>query len=64
MYISTKCMICIDSTKRCVGTYTGKDENGEEFSGYMYLCDNLRCTINTERIRGQKQIKILKSQKT
>lgn len=55
-YFSLQCVACQDSTKRYAGIYKGKDENGQRFCGRMYLCDNSACKINIERIRGEKQL--------
>lgn len=62
-YISQKCVTCKDRTKRCAGTYSGKDEDGVQFSGQMYLCSNQSCEINIERMRGQKQLRAMASEK-
>lgn len=55
-YISSKCIECKDRTKRCAGMYSGKDENGKRFSGRMYLCDNMGCRINIDRMKSIKRL--------
>lgn len=57
-YISRKCVACKDNTKRAAGKFCGRDENGIFFSGHMYECDNLFCSINVERLKmgGRKHL--------
>lgn len=56
-YISRECVDCTDRTKRCEGKFCGRDENGNSFSGNMYICENGICPINIERMRTQKKLR-------
>lgn len=62
-YISQKCVSCRERTKRDAGGYSALDENGERFSGHLYLCNNSACEINQERMRGQKQLRMLEAER-
>ena len=54
-YISRECVSCTDGTKSVAGEFHGKDENGGNFNGNMYICDNYNCPINRKRIKTQKR---------
>lgn len=54
-YFSLQCAACRDRTKRCAGSYSGRDEDRRPYEGPMYLCENAACRINAERLRSEKQ---------
>lgn len=62
-YYSLKCVECRETTKRCAGKYTARDEKGRRFWGDMYTCDNSTCRVNLERMRGEKQVHMLREER-
>lgn len=60
-YYSLQCVACQDPTKRYAGKYDGWDEDGQQFCGSMYLCENRACKINEERIRAEKQLRMVEA---
>lgn len=56
-YLSGKCVVCNEKTKRCAGEYSGIDENGKKFRGRMYLCDRADCDINKTLLRAKKKLR-------
>lgn len=62
-FYSLQCVNCQESTKRCEGKYKGTEGKGKHFCGTMYMCENQKCSVNMERMRGEKQIRSLEMSK-
>lgn len=62
-YISQKCVNCEEHTRRCVRRFSACDENGEPFFCPMYICGNRACSVNIERLRGERQIRMNRSER-
>ena len=53
---SQKCVTCKERSKRVSEHCTGTDENGEEYQGDLYDCNNSYCEIQQKRRKTEKSL--------